>query len=135
MLCGHFPNTHSLVQDYFLETLMRVLLNFGRKATFTALSEIYVEGSSVVKKCKKWIKNQQNCIMFFNILSPTIRGSTRTPFILLNNYRLIRRLTIDGLLFQCFELPCACTDFFAVKTLHFTYLSIKLLSYSKTMTV
>ena len=34
---------------------------------------------------------------------------------------------IDSLLFQCFELPCACTYFFAVKTLRFTCLSIKLL--------
>ena len=35
---------------------------------------------------------------------------------------------IDGLLFQCFELPCTCLDFLAVKTLCFTCLSIKLLS-------
>ena len=42
--------------------------------------------------------------------------------------------TIDSLLFQCFELPCACADFFAVKTLRFTFLSIKLLSDPKTIT-
>ena len=41
---------------------------------------------------------------------------------------------IDGLLFQCFELPCACTYFFAVKTLRFTCLSIKLLCDWNTIT-
>ena len=40
---------------------------------------------------------------------------------------------IDGLLFQCFELPCACTYFFAVKTLCFTCLSIKLLYDTRTL--
>ena len=30
------------------------------------------------------------------------------------------RLFIDGLLFQCFELQCACTYCFTVKTLRFT---------------
>ena len=34
-------------------------------------------------------------------------------------------MAIDGLL--CFELQCGCTDFFAVKTLRFTCLSITLL--------
>ena len=29
-------------------------------------------------------------------------------------------ITKDGLLFQCFELPCACTDLFTFKILCFT---------------
>ena len=38
-------------QDYFLETLNEKDY-FGRKTTFTALSEIHVDGRSFVKKQK-----------------------------------------------------------------------------------
>ena len=46
----------------------------------------------------------------------------------------IKLLRIEVLLFQCFELPGPCTDFFAVKTLRFSCLSIKLLSDHETIT-
>ena len=43
-------------------------------------------------------------------------------------------LLIDGLFFQYFQLQCACTYFFAVKTLRFTCLSIRLLCDRNTIT-
>ena len=46
----------------------------------------------------------------------------------------VNRFTLEGLLFWCLKFPYICKDFFAVKTLRFTCLPIKLVHDQNTIT-